>query len=289
MSGFYYLIEKLQQAEFLSEPFEHLEIKDFLSKEHFNEIVKDSQIHFEPQETHEQLRHTLHSNSYKPVAFPGCTTNEDDYYTALNNSTWDDMKTGQKGSNTEGVGIAYNLTKIKNPMIGELIKFLNSPVFQHAMMDRFDIVDSTRIVTRIHKYVTGYEISPHPDTRAKALTYLLNINRDETSESLDIHTGLLKFKDEYKFINEYWNDNPHLTRSWVKWDWCNIEKTVSKNNSIVLFKPSNYSLHSVKLDYDHLPQQRTQIYGNLMFTGKGGGTPGAQIRDFEKLKLQSKK
>jgi len=100
---------------------------------------------------------------------------------------------------------------------------------------------------------------------------------------------LLKFKDEYKFINEYWNDNPHLTRGWVKWDWCNIEKTVSKNNSIVLFKPSNYSLHWVKLDYDHLPQQRTQIYGNLMFTGKGGGTPGAQIRDFEKLKLQSKK
>lgn len=284
MANFYYLIEKLRQADFISEPFDHLEIQNFLSDEHFNAITNDSQIHFEEQQSHNQLRDTLKSNSYAPIAFPGCTTDENEYYDLLNNSKLSTIKSGARGRDTEGVGIAYNLTKIENPLIKELVNFLNSPIFHNELMSKFDITDSTRIVTRIQKYVTGYEISPHPDTRGKALTYLLNINKDETAESLDIHTGLLKFKDDWKFIYDYWNDNPLHNRSWVSWDWCTIEKSISKNNSIVLFKPSNYSLHSVKLDYNHLPQQRTQLYGNLMFNNTSGTRGGANITDFEKMK-----
>jgi len=284
MSEFNYLIEKLRDAEFISYPFDHLEIENFLSEEHFNIINSDSQIHFEEQKSHNELRNKLRENLYKPISFPGCTTDEDEYYDMLNNGNISSVKSGVKGADTEGVGIAYNLTEIRNSFIKKLIEFLNSSVFEDALRNKFEIEGQTRIVTRIQKYVTGYEISPHPDTRTKALTYLLNINKDNRAESFDIHTGLLKFKDDYTFIYDYWNSHPEENRSWIAWDWCTIEKSVSKNNSIVLFKPSNYSLHSVKLDYNHLPFQRTQIYGNLMFNNPAPIKPGPQIEDFEQMK-----
>jgi len=284
MANFYYLIEKLEKAEFISEPFDHLEIENFLSEEHFNIINSDSQIHFDEQQSHNELRDTLNKNSYEPIVFPGCTTNENEYYNMVNSRNISDIKSGMKGADTEGVGIAYNLTNIVNPFIKDLIEFLNSPMFQGALRNKFGIQNQTYITTRIQKYVTGYEISPHPDTRTKALTYLLNINKDDRAEDLDIHTGLLKFKDDYKFIYDYWNNNPSENRSWVAWDWCTIEKSVTKNNSIVLFKPSNYSLHSVKLNYNHLPFQRTQVYGNLMFSQPAPVSAGPQILDFEAMK-----
>ena len=284
MANFYYLIEKLEKAEFISEPFDHLEIENFLSEEHFNIINSDSQIHFDEQQSHNELRDTLNKNSYEPICFPGCTTDENEYYNMVNSRNISDIKSGAKGADTEGVGIAYNLTNIVNPFIKDLIEFLNSPMFQGALRNKFGIQNQTYITTRIQKYVTGYEISPHPDTRTKALTYLLNINKDDRAEDLDIHTGLLKFKDDYKFIYDYWNNNPSENRSWVAWDWCTIEKSVTKNNSIVLFKPSNYSLHSVKLNYNHLPYQRTQVYGNLMFSQPAPVSAGPQIMDFEAMK-----
>ena len=284
MANLYYLIEKLEKAEFISEPFDHLEIENFLSEEHFNIINSDSQIHFDEQQSHNELRDTLNKNSYEPIGFPGCTTDENEYYNMVNSRNISDIKSGMKGADTEGVGIAYNLTNIVNPFIKDLIEFLNSPMFQGALRNKFGIQNQTHITTRIQKYVTGYEISPHPDTRTKALTYLLNINKDDRAEDLDIHTGLLKFKDDYKFIYDYWNNNPSQNRSWVAWDWCTIEKSVTKNNSIVLFKPSNYSLHSVKLNYNHLPFQRTQVYGNLMFSKPARVSAGPQIVDFEAMK-----
>ena len=284
MANFYYLIEKLEKAEFISEPFDHLEIENFLSEEHFNIINSDSQIHFDEQSSHNELRKTLKDNSYEPIGFPGCTTDENEYYDLVNNNNLSQIKSGARGADTEGVGIAYNLVNISNPFIKDLIEFLNSPMFQGALRNKFGIQNQTYITTRIQKYVTGYEISPHPDTRTKALTYLLNINKDDRAEDLDIHTGLLKFKDDYKFIYDYWNNNPSENRSWVAWDWCTIEKSISKNNSIVLFKPSNYSLHSVKLDYNHLPLQRTQVYGNLMFSQPSPVKAGPQIVDFEAMR-----
>ena len=42
-------------------------------------------------------------------------------------------------------------------------------------------------------------------------------------------------------------------------------KTSTQNNSIVIFMPSDRTLHAVKATYDHLLTQRTQIYGNLWY------------------------
>ena len=44
------------------------------------------------------------------------------------------------------------------------------------------------------------------------------------------------------------------------------EKMTSENNAISVFMPSFDTLHAVDIEYDHLRQQRNQIYGNLWYT-----------------------
>jgi hypothetical protein len=263
MEKFNYILDKIKKATFIPEPFEHLLIDDLFSEEHFNLILNDEQIHFNECSNNKELRDKLNLNNFTPIQFPGCTTNEDLYFKLLDEGNLSQIQTE---GDAEGVGIAYNLRDTKSQFIKELLSFLNGHSFHQTLMDKFNITDSTRVTTRIQKYLTGYEISPHPDIRQKSLTYLLNINKNKESESLDMHTHLLKLKKPYNFIYDYWKNNPKENRAWVSWDWCDITKTVTKNNSLIIFKPNNYSLHAVKLNYDHLKQQRTQIYGNLMFS-----------------------
>ena len=63
---------------------------------------------------------------------------------------------------------------------------------------------------------------------------MVNINPNEYSESANHHTHYLKFKKEYEFVPKYWEasgtDRPHLP-----WDWFDIIKTQTKNNSVVVF------------------------------------------------------
>ena len=87
-----------------------------------------------------------------------------------------------------------------------------------------------------------------------------------SSESLPIHTHLMRFKNDKKFINEFWKYNREIDTDWVPWEWCETEKETRKNNSLVMFAPSHDTLHAVKLRYDHLNFQRTQLYGNLWYT-----------------------
>jgi hypothetical protein len=146
---------------------------------------------------------------------------------------------------------------------------MNSHRFHEALVQKFNITDETRVLTAIQKNLTMYEISPHPDINEKALTYLLNINRDDECEEMEIHTHLLRFKEEYTAVEDFWENAPSIKRCWVPWGWCETVKTISKNNSIVMFQPNSKpaSLHAIKLDYDHFQSQRTQVYGNLMYLG----------------------
>ena len=52
---FKYLIEKIHDAGFKSEPFTHLYIKNFLSDEHFNAITSSDEINLPPQTTDKRL------------------------------------------------------------------------------------------------------------------------------------------------------------------------------------------------------------------------------------------
>ena len=257
-SEFDYILTKIRDAEFINEPFLHLEIKKFLSNEHLRMILQDKQIHFNETSNDEELYKTLTNNSYSIQKFPGCVNNWEDYVNRTNYITADPV---------EGIGITFRLTKYQNNKNEELIKFMNSDKFHQVLKDKFDIIEETRIITAIQKNLDDYEISPHPDVRQKALTYLLNINKNDYVQNYDIHTHLLTFKSDYKWVEDYWENNTKYNRCWVPWDWCNTEKKCRSNNTLLIFKPTSKpaTMHAVKLKYNHNKFQRTQIYGNLMY------------------------
>ena len=255
-----YILEKIMKAEFINIPFPHLDIKDFLSNKHLDLILNDKQIHFEVMNNHDELKDKLIDNGWDIQKFPGCITNWDDYKKYLNS-----LEDGTK-KDIHNVGVTFRLNRYKNKKVEELINFMNSDRFHNTLKKKFNIKEKTTIISAIQKNLNGYEISPHPDVRAKCLTYLLNVNNKEIEE-LDCHTHLLEFKNQYKYIQEEWRNNQEKERHWVKWDYCNTIKTMNKNNSMVLFHPADDppTLHAIRLKYDHLKYQRTQIYGNLMY------------------------
>ena len=262
MSEFVYIIDKIIGAEFIKEPFPHLEIKNFLSRDHLDTLLSDDQIHFKEQPDDETLIQTLLGKGYDIQNFPGCCTDPRDYLNRLQNNDW---PSDIKGTPIESYGITFRLSKYKNDKIAKLIDFLNGTDFKTALETKFGIRHQNSIITAIQKNLTKYEITPHPDTKRKALTYLLNINKDDSVEGYDVHTHLLKFKKEYEHIYKVWDDTKNLDRCWVPWNLCESKKTIRENNSIVLFSPTSHTLHAVKLDYPHKKFQRTQIYGNLMY------------------------
>lgn len=265
MSEFNYILENINKAEFKNEPFRHLEINNFLSEEHLNMILSDNQIHFNEVVSDDELIKELEERSYEIECFPGCTIDKNQYLDCLKKNKFPvDQKI------LEGFGLTYRLKKYNNPKLNELMVFLNSQQFQKALEKKFNLRSPTTIISAIQKYLTKYEISPHPDIRQKALTYLLNINKDDDCENYPIHTHLLKYSDKYSGIYEFWEKNLKIDRCWVPWDWCNSITTLSKNNTMLIFAPSNDTLHAIKLDYDHKKFQRTQIYGNLMYTKASG-------------------
>ena len=257
---FGYLIEKLEKAPFAHDPFKHVIIDNFLSEEHFNQITSAKEIKRPVFLSTEQLIEDLLQKGYDPQPFPGCINNIDQYLKALNSGSWDVDK-----ELLEGFGMAFRLNKYQTPILKRITQFLNSKPFKTALEKKFNITRSSYVETAIQKYLQGYEISPHPDIRKKAATYMLNINTDPASETINIHTYLCRFKPEKQYIYDFWKNNSDIERCWVPWDWCTTKIKTNTNNSIVLFSPSNESLHAVKLDYDHLNFQRTQIYGNLWY------------------------
>ena len=203
------------------------------------------------------------------MQFPGCTTNLNAYLKALEEG---DQLRVNDNQPIEGYGVAFRLQKnrYQNQCIANLIAFLNGPKFKFALLEKFERqndMSRTSIITAIQKYLTQYEISPHCDVRRKCMTYLLNINRNDSVSKTGVHTHLLRMKPEREYCYEEWL-NESIERCWVPWDWCESVKEVSANNTIVIFAPHNDTLHAVKLDYPHRKFQRTQIYGNLMYSNE---------------------
>ena len=258
---FEYLLQKVRVAECTEEPFKHIEILDFLSDSHFKKIIESPEIRLKPCTDSRELCDELLNTGYNPIKFPGCTTSIDDYL------TWKNGKGGYENVDTcEGFGIAFRLQRAESEIIREMMNFLSSDAFFQTLAARFDIkVDEVFQDTGIQKYLDGYEISPHPDIRRKALTFMVNINPYKESENLNIHTHYLQFKPEKKYVQEFWRYNKQYDRAWVPWNWCETVKQQTRNNSIVIFSPAHDTMHAVRAEYDHLITQRTQLYGNLWF------------------------
>jgi hypothetical protein len=260
---FDYLLDKIEAAPFNDAPFRHIEINDLFSPEHFEAIISEPQIRLPVATDDRDLLKTMDESGYRLIYFPGTTGDIERYL------EWHASKSGaiDNSDTCETFGVVMRLDKFnENSILPELNDFFRSPEFLGCAAAKFGIsMDAVSADAGIQKYLDGYEISPHPDTRRKALTWMTNINPAPNSEALDIHTHYMTFRPEFSYVRDFWASHDEIDRAWVPWSWCETMKRQPQNNSLVMFSPSNDTLHAVKAAYDHLPTQRTQLYGNLWF------------------------
>ena len=258
---FSYLTKKILDSDFTSDPFKHIYIEDFFSEDHFNKILNTEEINSPKANNDEELIQGLINKGFYPIEFPGCVTDIKKYINWHENN-----KKTEIHSTCEGFGIALRLYKFQSNILNELNEFLASEKFNKAIAKKFGVdFNSCVIDGGIQKYLDGYEISPHPDIRKKAATFMVNINPSPESENMEHHTHYLKFKKSHDYVRHFWSGNKHIDRAWVPWSWTESIKQQTKNNSIVVFSPSDDTIHGVKTNYNHLITQRTQLYGNLWY------------------------
>lgn len=260
---FNYVIEKINSADFSTTPFRHIYIEELFSHEHFSAIINADEINVPPQESDSALFDDLFERGYKIVNFPGCITSKEKYI------AWhsDRKKTTDTHTACEGFGVTLRLMEPQTAILIKLKDFLSSEAFNDALSRKFGVpIPDITLDNGIQKYLDGYEISPHPDNRKKALTFMVNVNPNAGSDAREHHTHFLSLKPEYQYVKTFWESNTDCETCWIPWDWCNTVSLHSKNNSITIFAPSFESLHGVKASYNHLEGQRTQLYGNQWFT-----------------------
>jgi len=261
--SFNYLLDKIRNADFRDDPYKHVEIDDFFSDEHFQAITAAKEINITNLASDSELLDKLIGTNYKIIDFPGCILDKAAYL------KWHQDRNRQESMNNsacEGFGMTLRLYSASSPVIQSLMAFLESDEFKEALAQKFGT--NLKEVTYDHgiqKYLDGYEISPHPDIRKKALTFMVNINPSTNSDDQEHHTHYMTFKPEFKYVQSYWEGRPQADRCWVPWDWCTTQKVQNRNNSIVIFAPADDTLHAVRAKYDHLRYQRTQLYGNFWF------------------------
>ena len=259
---FSYLVKKITEKDFLQEPFRHIYIEDFFSEDHLNEILSSPEITSPKASNDNELIMGLVKNGYNPILFPGCITDTKRYI------KWHEggKISGGPNDTCEGFGMVLRLFRFQSAILQELNQFLASDEFNRAIAEKLGIdFRDCNYDGGIQKYLDGYEISPHPDIRRKAATFMVNINPSTKSEDMNHHTHYLKFKESYAYVQKFWAGNNQIERAWVPWSWTDSVKKQTKNNTIVIFSPSNDTMHGVKSDYNHLVTQRTQLYGNLWY------------------------
>ena len=279
---FQYILEKINTAPIIEDPFPHLEIQNIFEQADFNKIIESDDIKLPPAINDANLFDILFDKGYRIIEFPGCTENYKEYI------NWHSNKKITRKTNTacEGFGVVLRQENPGSEAVKELVRFLKSRDFVECLARKFSIESySFTHDYGIQKYLDGYEISPHPDIRRKALTYMVNINPDIRSHSYNHHTHYLKFKKEFDYVRTYWQGNPEIDTCWVPWEWCNTYKCQTENNSMVIFSPGADTLHAVKADYDHLANQRTQLYGNLWYENSPATVFGTK---WENLQLNTK-
>ena len=262
MGRFEYVLETIRNAPFRDDPFRHLYIENLFEPGDFEDIISTPQIRLPPMADDRALLAELQQRGFQILPdFAGTTKDVETYL------RWHGQRhaTSINHETTDGFGVVLRLTN-HDDLLGELEALFTCDDYWTLLAERFEI--DLRQVRRdfgLQKYLDGYEISPHPDIRLKALTFMLNLNPSPVSEALNFHTHYLTLKQEWRFIQRYWHENPDAERCWLPWSWCDTAFRQTKNNSLLIFVPANDTFHAVKASYDHLMTQRTQYYGNLWF------------------------
>lgn len=138
---------------------------------------------------------------------PGCITSIDEYLEFIESPSRTINKRLVKDYGKgiiESYGMSLYLKEHKSTAVKSLMEFIKGEQFKSCLEEKFALERETYLDTGIQKYLSGYEISPHPDARRKALTYMLNINTSALSEAMEIHTRLMTLKDEYKYLYDLW-------------------------------------------------------------------------------------
>ena len=278
---FEYLKEKIKKASFIKFPFKHLYIENFFNNDHFDEIINSKEIAPPLCNSDKTLINGLIEKGFSPITMAGATINVDSYIELRNKGE----KLNAENSACEALGVVLRLEKIKSSILKSVTNFLYGENFNKTVAEKFEIkFDDCFIDGGIQKYLDGYEISPHPDIRRKATTFMININPSKKSEKMNHHTHYSILKNKYSYLREFWEYNKEIDRCWIPWDWTQTIKQQTKNNSVVLFSPDNDTIHAVKANYDHLVTQRTQLYGNLWYKNP---KPTESLK-WEELDIKSK-
>lgn len=256
-----YLLDKVAEAQISTDPFPHVSVENFLAETDFKELVTSAEIDLPPATTNASLFASLDAAGYQAIEFPGCTKSRTEYIAWLEEA----VRPRDTHAACEGKGMALRCSKPSSREVKALDAFFRSDDFRKLLLAKFGVTGPVTMDCGLQKYLNGYEISPHPDIRQKALTWMFNANPGEDSECSDFHTNYMTFADEWDFVRRFWQEQPAAETCWVPWDWCRTQKRQTANNSLVIFAPRYDTLHAVRARYDHLPSQRTQFYGNLWY------------------------
>ena len=230
MHNFDYILERIKAGVFRFDPFRHLDIPDLFLEEHLSEIIETPEVSIPPVHSDEELISALQRMNFTEIEFPGTTSDLPTYL------KWHKSPKAERvcGHNTcDGFGVVFRLREANSESIlGDIIAFFQSTRFLEALAKKFDIdLNEVNLDFGLQKYLDGYEISPHPDVRGKALTFMININSAKNSEDLEFHTHYARFKPEWQHITEYWRQNPKADCCWVPWDCVETQKRQTRNNS----------------------------------------------------------
>tara|TARA_B100000242_G_scaffold96699_2_gene66316 strand:- start:25744 stop:26679 length:936 start_codon:yes stop_codon:yes gene_type:complete len=268
MSEFNYLIDKIYKSEFREYPFKFVYIENFLEENHFKNIINQKSIKTSGK-NFDELNYSLKINGWEPHRHPGSFEDLKAYKKWRKKNSFNNKNLyGDPASKLlcEGSGMTYRLNLLPD-LLNNLQQVFKSDLFLEMAVEKFSLskTKNINIDGGFQKYLDGYEISPHPDIREKALTWMLNLNTDKNYQSKNYHTHFMRFKKNKNYIYSLWDNYEMIQRQWVPWNWCESKFQQIKNNSITIFSPNTYSIHAIKANYYDLDHQRTQLYGNVWY------------------------
>lgn len=264
---FEYLLKKVRSATVRVFPFPHLRIDDFFDSRHFRELQTSPEINLGPMGSNSDLRRRAGQVGYVPIKFPGAFHDWGEYQMDQSRRAQGEGEDLGKNLASESRGLVLRLAGPSSRCMQDLNFFMESGELQREVCIKLGVEMGNGLVDGgIQKYLDGYEIPPHPDVRQKLLTLLLPLHPSTFGMSVDqvsLGTQLLKFRQKYEVVSEFWEQHELFDRCWCPWSWCETVEVHHQANSLLAFSPSNKSLHGVKARYDHLSWQRTHLYSNV--------------------------